>query len=250
MQRHSKVEIKKDTVIKTASPELMRVEVEKTRRAHKIGKDCGLFRVPEVLDFDEDKGTAIFEKIKNIQPVFPKLINQVSIVQNTAMALAIIHKYLILPTEMVQHLPDELALSYSEVFLHGDYNGSNVSVDIKNNKLVILDWQMTARHGGRATYGTRYFDVIWFINYMLWLPTIKYLFSNPVNKVAQQFLTSYFHEAQNNYNAEQFDAYVNNFFAVKKESRKINANWRTRYLLPRCQKLTEKFLKSLTPQNY
>jgi len=59
MQRHSKVEIKKDTVIKTASPELMRVEVEKTRRAHKIAEDCGLFRVPEVLDYDERRGVAV-----------------------------------------------------------------------------------------------------------------------------------------------------------------------------------------------
>ena len=47
--RHSTVQFKKNTVIKTTAPDLMRVEVEKNRRAFEIGKDCGLFRVPEVL---------------------------------------------------------------------------------------------------------------------------------------------------------------------------------------------------------
>ena len=37
------VRFTQDTVIKTAPPSLLRVEVEKTIRAYKIAEDCGLF---------------------------------------------------------------------------------------------------------------------------------------------------------------------------------------------------------------
>jgi len=47
----------------------MRIEVEKTRQAHKISKQCGLFHVPEVLDYDASTGTAKFEFMHNLQTV-------------------------------------------------------------------------------------------------------------------------------------------------------------------------------------
>jgi hypothetical protein len=62
--RHSVVQFGKHTVTKSGAPERMRLEVEKTRRAFEIGLGCGLFRVPEVLDFDESKGVAVFERIR------------------------------------------------------------------------------------------------------------------------------------------------------------------------------------------
>ena len=54
--QHSTIQIGKNTVTKTTVPDLMRVEVEKTRRAFEIGRDCGIFRVPEVLEHDEVAG--------------------------------------------------------------------------------------------------------------------------------------------------------------------------------------------------
>ena len=99
MKTHSKVEIGKHTVVKKAAPELMRIEVEKMRRAHEIGKESGLFRVPEVLDFDEVLGIAILERIRSIQPVIPKFIKSVSILEKIGASLAVIHNRLSLPSD-------------------------------------------------------------------------------------------------------------------------------------------------------
>ena len=56
-------------VVKQGLPELMSVEAEKTRKAHEIGKACGLFRVPEVLDYDPDTGIAKLERIDSMQSI-------------------------------------------------------------------------------------------------------------------------------------------------------------------------------------
>jgi len=49
------------------------------------------------------------------------------------------------------------------VFIHGDFNIMNVNYDVKNNELVILDWQMTKVWGEKATLGTQFFDIMWLI---------------------------------------------------------------------------------------
>jgi hypothetical protein len=41
----------------------MCIEVEKNLRAYEIGRDCGFFRVPEVLEYDEIAGRAVFERL-------------------------------------------------------------------------------------------------------------------------------------------------------------------------------------------
>lgn len=68
-RRHSRIQTGRDTVVKTADPERMRVEVEKTRRALEIGRQSGLFRVPEVLDYDEKEGVVVLERIRGLRPV-------------------------------------------------------------------------------------------------------------------------------------------------------------------------------------
>ena len=42
----------------------MCIQVEKNLRAYVIGSDCGFFRVPAVLEFDEITGRAVFERLK------------------------------------------------------------------------------------------------------------------------------------------------------------------------------------------
>lgn len=243
--RHSTIQIGKNTVTKTAAPDLMRIEVEKTRRAFEIGRDCGLFRVPRVLDYDEDKGVVVYERIKGIQPAISRVKQSRPIVERIGRSLAVIHRTLSLPQEMVAPLPPEFVLPGTEVFLHGDFNCCNVCLHACSDAIVIIDWQMTARHGGQATYGSRYFDLLWFVNYLLWTPTASYLFCNPVAPVAKSFLESYFREAEILYDANALVLYAKDFFAVKLPRRKQHATWRTRYLLPRSNVLTQRFIESL-----
>jgi tRNA A-37 threonylcarbamoyl transferase component Bud32 len=245
MQRHSKVEIKKDTVIKTASPELMRVEVEKTRRAHKIAEDCGLFRVPEVLDYDEVRGIAVFERLNGIVPICDAVswgeeYNMVA--DKLGKTLAIIHRKLILPSDMIVHLPTSLQFSGNEVFLHGDLSVYNVLIDDSMRKITIIDWQMTNVFGGAATYGTRYFDLVFFIANLYNRPTTQYLFNDPVLPVATKLLEAYFKEAAVEYEGDKFSFYAQNYFSLVKLLLNRNAEWHRRLLLFRSNEMIKNFM--------
>ena len=226
----------------------MCVEVEKTLRAYEIGKNCGLFCVPKVLEYDKDKGEAVFERVHQITPVgnvFKRLKDCNSIVEQIGISLAVIHRELTLPSDMTIELPSEFRLPGTEVYFHGDFNGSNVCVTPNTPYIVILDWQMTSKHGGEATYGSRYFDLVWFINYLLWTPTLKYLFHDPVNKVAKLFLQSYFKESKLLFDTEALMQYSKNFFEFKLPARKQYTSWKRHLLLKRSNVLANRFVKSL-----
>jgi len=238
------------TIIKRSDPALMRIEVEKTRRAYQIGKDCSLFRVPKILEYDEANGEVVFERL-NIKPIFHALswgndYNKLG--EILGRALAIIHRYLLLPDNMRIHLPSELSLSGDAVFLHGDLGTFNVCIGKKWPPITIIDWQMTPMLGGEATYGTRYFDLIWFITNLICRPTIRqpqFFFTNPILPVAHRFLTAYFREAKLPYEAEQFIAYAQRFYHVLWPEIERYSCWRVRLLFPRCRTLRQKVMELL-----
>jgi len=244
-KQHSTIKFGKNTVTKAAAPEIIRVEVEKTRRAFEIGKECGLFRVPEVLDYDESKGIAILERIGNIRPFDSAIRPYRSTIERVGCSLAIIHDRLSLPDSMIVPLPVEFDWAGTGVFLHGDFNGCNVCFDTASHSVVILDWQMTPVHGGQATYGSRYFDLLWFINYALWSPKLHYLFCDPVAPMAEIFLCAYFREAGIPFDVQTLVLYAKRFFETKQSGRGRREGWMTRFLLQRSQVLTDKFVGSL-----
>ena len=243
------ISISRNTFTKKGDPTLMRVEVEKCRRAFEIGRDCKLFRVPQVLDYDNSNGVAVFERIDGIKPI----INAVSwgneysaLAEILGSSLAIIHEKLTLPNEMIVPLPSQLTFPGCDVFIHGDLSVYNVCVEKHWPPIVILDWQMTSMHGGQATYGTRYFDLMWFIYNLLYRPTIRYLFGNPVSPVSRKFLEAYFRTARIEYKADQIASYARHFFDGEMPCRKQHSSRRTYPLLPRSHALTGKFIESLS----
>lgn len=248
--RHSRICVERDRVVKTADPARLRVEVEKTRRAHEIGGRSGLFRVPAVLEHDEAQGVAVFERIRGLRPVRSALLSGGrggrGLAEQCARALAAIHRELALPEAMKIPLPPELAASGPGVFLHGDFNGANVCRGGGNGlELVVLDWQMTPRHGGQATHGTRLFDVVWFVNFLLWAPGWRHVVGDPAGPMVRVFLDAYFREAAAGEAEAELAGYARRFFAMKQPRRWESATWRQRPWLPRCRALTERFLASL-----
>jgi len=229
----------------------MRVEVEKTRRAFEIGRDCGLFRVPEVLDYDEAKGVAVFERldVKPVSKAIPWGEKRSVLAKNLGASLAIIHRELTLPDSMLVPLPAEFALPHDEVFLHGDLSVNNVCIGDSWPPIVILDWQMTTLYGGQATYGTRYFDILWFISNLINRPFTRFLYSNPVAPVARAFMESYFYEGMLPYDSDKVVMYGRRFFDVEmpRVRREIiqNSKGRARLLLPCCRAILRKFIESL-----
>ena len=250
--RHNTIEFSKHTVIKSSAPELMRVEVEKTRRAYSIAQDSGLFRVPEVLEHDISQGTAVFERIDGIEPIrtgvpWGKSYDMVS--ENLGTALAAIHQDLAIPDELRLPLPAEFALSGNEVCIHGDPSVENVCIDRRSSQIVILDWQMTPVYGGAATIGTRFFDLMWFVNNLLFRPTPRYLFSNPVASPSRRFIESYFRSARLDYQAEEITSYACRFFSIEVSRMRLEARWQTKVMLPRVTALTRQFISSLNTLN-
>lgn len=249
--RHSAVRFAKQTVTKTTTPALMRVEVEKTRRAFEIGRDCGLFRAPRVLDYDERRGVAVFEKlaIKPISTAVPWGKQKLRVAECLGASLAIIHRELVLPSEMRVSLPAQFAFPGDEVFLHGDLSTENVCVEAAWPPIVILDWQMTPLYGGQATHGTRYFDIMWFISNLINRPHMRFLFGNPVAPVASAFLSTYFNEAGLVCHPEKFATYAARFVEIEvprfQEELIRNSKGRARLLLPWSRAILRAFMESL-----
>jgi len=243
------ISISRNTVSKKGDPTLMRVEVEKCRRASEIGRDCKLFRVPQVLDYDESNGVAIFERINGIKPIKNAVSwgdEYAALAEILGSSLAIIHENLTLPNEMIVPLPSQLTFPGCDVFIHGDLSVYNVCVEKDWPPIVILDWQMTRMHGGKATYGTRYFDLMWFIDNLVYRPTLRYIFGNPLRTVSKIFLDSYFKTARIEYKADEITSYAKHFFDLKKPLRKQQESRRFHFLLPRSHLLANEFIESLS----
>ena len=249
------IKFSKNTVTKTSTPELMLIEVEKTRRAYEIGRDCGLFRVPEVLEYDEAAGTAVFERldIKPVSIAVPWGEKRCTLSKNVGVSLAIIHRELSLPDQMLVPLPSEFSLSHDEVFFHGDLSVDNVCVGNSWPPIVILDWQMTPLYGGQATFGTRYFDILWFINNLINRPSPRFLLGNPVAPVIRVFLESYFQESRLSCNSEMLLKYAIRFFDIEMQRRESqlmqNPMRKARFLWPRGLSIMKNFLKFLETFN-
>jgi len=247
MFEKTNVQFQGDTVIKSGDPAFIRIEVEKTRRAGSIGRESGLFRVPQVIHHDESRGVAVFERIRGIEPLYSatswgRLC--ISLVERIGKSLAVVHRNLELPPDMVIPLPPEFAAIGQDVFLHGDPSVRNICIERDSSSIVIIDWQMTPVHGGQATYGCRYFDILWFINNLLWVPRLRHLFSDPVSPVARKFLESYYLEANIPYDAEAISGYAERFFSTKLPLRSLHSR-RERFFFRRCNALTQRFIRSL-----
>lgn len=240
------VEITDNTVVKRSAPDLMRIEVAKTRRGGEIGRATGLFRVPQVLDFDEAAGRATFERLGGLRMLRHVLVREAApdVATRLGLALAAIHRGLVLPEDMKAPLPDEFALpGETEVFLHGDFTVDNLYVTQPGEPLVVLDWQMTAVHGGRATFGTRYFDVTWFINTLFDRPVHRYFGASLEAPWAAVFFKSYFGSAGAAVQ-EDLRSYMNRFFTVKTAQRRREIPWHRRLLMAPANRRLWTFVRS------
>lgn len=214
---HSTILIGKNTVTKSAEPGLMRVEVEKTRRAIEIAKNCNRFRVPEILDYDEARGVLVSERLK-INPAVTGCFGKqgLQLAKDLGAALAFIHRDMILPAEMLIPLPEEFPSSHESVFIHGDLGLGNVCMEEGYPpSIVIIDWQMSPNHGGRSTFGSRYFDIIWFVVSLTYNRSIRFVLGNPAKPVIETFLESYFTEADISYNKQEAIEYAVRIFRLK-----------------------------------
>lgn len=243
-----------DAVIKTHDPSLMRVEVAKARSGWAIGQSSGLFRAPRVLEYDDSRGLARFERLRGLQPIrnlFAQSGSCLPLFERVGRCLAVIHAELVLPDEMKVPLPEVIPLGQQDqVFLHGDLTMKNVLVQ-PDGGIVILDWQMTARYGELATWGTRYFDVGWFLNCLFveqsYAP-LSLSFHWQVERHAKAFLNGYCAAAEGLCNISAFYEFMRRFNTCNEKRRSGELSVLRRLLLvPSCVHL-RRFTRSLTSQ--
>lgn len=196
MKKNPRFTIANGTFIKTVDPATMHIEVEKTIRAEAIAKSCKIFEVPKILDYDTKSGCITFELIHDIKGLRQAVTSEYTarpIMRRLGRALAIIHNNLTLPEDMVLPLPYEYAMPCSEVFLHGDFAPGNICVSSDGKRIVIVDWQSSAKLGVPATYGSRYFDFTWMIYELFYRPIkrARYQMAVPATPLAEEFLCGY-----------------------------------------------------------
>jgi tRNA A-37 threonylcarbamoyl transferase component Bud32 len=185
-----------DVIRKAGEPELLVIEAAKATRAFEIGRDSGLFNVPKVLNFDADAGVLDFEKIDDLATLLDLAIRKdqrlLELLRKSGQALAVIHRQLALPDEMKHELsPEWVGTPDENVFIHGDYAPINICFHEPSDSLVILDWSAAPLIGRAPTFGSRYFDILWFTNCVFCGVPYKKIFSWDAEGMADSFLKGY-----------------------------------------------------------
>lgn len=218
------VVINEETVIKRGSHELMKLEYEKTLQAYNIFNKSDVINVPRILDYNQEEGKIIFERIKNVTNVgrFQNFTNDsIETAAKIGLCLANIHTSYKLPDNLIEPLPIELAEHNSQqVFIHGDMTGDNILYRASDNKLFIIDWMMTKKHKGKATYGTAFFDVAWFINFQFYSKIKLDYFKRDIENETFAFLKSYSKSINFDFNLREFSNYLLKFLNYKIPLRK------------------------------
>lgn len=232
------INISERIVTKTDDPALIRVEIEKHRRAYDIGQQSGLFSVPRIVDYDLAAGVVRFEKLyglKGLKQMFAYNRSCDGLIRRLAMSLALVHKELSLPCDMVVPIAPEIRLpGKSEVFLHGDYSLWNVFLSQDNETLVILDWQMTPHFGRVGSYGTRYFDLMWFVYGLFNRPSHRFPMSLSAIPYGKLFINTYFESSDYTYDGEECREYMIRLFEMRLARKKAGLPWyeKMMYILP------------------
>ena len=181
---------------KSVPRDLLKIELEKTKRSRLIGEKTGHFYVPEVIEFNEQDSTIDFEYLNELNTVQEMAISNspqlLDIFIRIGAALFAIHDNLVLPDDMKKNLPNEWMYSDEDnVFLHGDFTAHNICFHKASNRIIILDWSTADFLGGRHTYGSRYFDITWFIYFMYHFLPAKSIARWDAKGMADAFIDGY-----------------------------------------------------------
>ena len=123
------IRIESDCVVKQQPPEFSRCELNRSRLGGEVARNSGLFRVPEILEYDEAKSEITFERIRGLRPLRVLLTDPRNrgLLERAACALAAIHG-----SGPESAKPD--------VMWHGDFGLGNLLFTENPDELFIIDW--------------------------------------------------------------------------------------------------------------
>jgi len=164
ISRPDRVEILADTVIKKGNQSRIALELAATTAAHELATASGEFRVPRILDYDCSAGIFVSERIRDLAPLsaVPESRLARHMMRRAGRTLALIHLNLELPRP-ARILSALTVLRRGRVgTVHGDFNSTNVGVDMQRGELVVLDWSSAPAYGPAFTLATQELDLAHF----------------------------------------------------------------------------------------
>ena len=190
------MKINGEIIRKTGDPNKLAIEASKASKAFDIGEDSGLFYVPKIVNFDAENGVLEFERLNGLVTLLDmaacKDERLFEILKRAGQALSVIHEKLVLSEKMKHELPAEwMACPDKNVFIHGDFAGFNLCFDEPSGRLVILDWSSAPLFGNVVTYGSRLFDIIWFVIFIFYGAPRRCLLNWDAPTMANAFLSGY-----------------------------------------------------------
>ena len=190
------MEVIGEIIRKTGEPGTLAIEATKASAAFDIGNECGLFYIPKIVNFNAKNGVLEFERLNGLVTLLDLAARKderlSEILKTAGQALSVIHKKLVLPEEMKRELPVEwMATADENVFIHGDFAGFNLCFDELSGRLVILDWCSAPLLGNVVTYGSRFFDIIWFVIFIFYGAPRLCFFNWDAQGMANAFLSGY-----------------------------------------------------------
>lgn len=159
--------------VKRGEPDEIALERVKTIRAGEIGTRTGLFRVPRVLDSEDEPGILVLERIagfRRLADLAPEDdARSRGVFELLGRSMAVVHKELALPEQLVHSLPPEwMDEAGHNVFVHGDLTVRNAGWDTESGGLVIVDWAVAHDMAIDGTFGSPYFDLVWLVMSAFW----------------------------------------------------------------------------------
>ena len=169
--RSDAVTFKEHVILKKVDSRTAEIEVRATQAAYELGRTSGLFRVPQVVEYDKITGLIELERIKgyiSLGQLLDKAIDTTATIYKVGAALACVHQHLKMPSEICLYIDDEwLTGSRDIVPMHGDFNTINVGCDEEDGEIVILDWASSPILSSISTIGPLYWDLATFLYSLL-----------------------------------------------------------------------------------
>jgi hypothetical protein len=156
-----------DTVIKTQDPGASRRERLRTQAAYELAERTGLFQVPGIRSFDDDRGEIVFERLQlaAFRQALSRTPRGPALIGEAGAALAAIHGRLAFPDDGYRPTADRSGLwpGREQVPLHGDYGFRNLFYAPQADRIAIIDWTNADWIGVDADLGAPEIDLAVFL---------------------------------------------------------------------------------------
>lgn len=141
------------------------------RAAFFLSQTSSMFSVPRIVSDDFQSGTITMEYVPGLISLKDRLgqgLNTATLLSRVGYSLGLLHRHLELSSEFRIEAPQPwLGEPHEQVFVHGDFNMTNLCYDPLNERLIILDWETSPALPFICTRASRYLDIAQFVRSLL-----------------------------------------------------------------------------------